>query len=337
MKESFRKFSHSKPYQIGADILLVLLGCALYGFGDAVFLTPWSVISGGVASVGILLDHLLEPIIHFSIADIVVAVMQVGLWILGLIIMGKKYSLKTALAMIAYPLFYALFFRLKIGEAMGFAEIYPKDGEYAASNLVLCAVCGGILDGIGVALAYLGHSSTGGFNVVSSILAKFTSLKEDVSSFLIDAILILLSALIRMEENHIWINCLGGILSALVCSMAIQFIYINADRYLIVDVVSTKCDQIAQYVFNDLDHTVTYIDAVGGYTGEKRKLMRVIINKSEEVDLTHEIAKIDPVAFVSITKAKSINGEGFAPFPTRRPIRKKKKEQPSPEENNDEK
>lgn len=335
MKEAFRKFSHSKSYRVAADIFLVLLGCALYGFGDAVFLTPWSVISGGVASVGILLDHLFEPMLHFSIADIVVAVMQVGLWVLGLAIMGKKYSLKTALAMVAYPLFYALFYRLKIGDAMGFREIYPKEGEFQAANLVLCAVCGGILDGMGVALAYLGYSSTGGFNVVSSILAKYTSLKEDVSSFLIDATLILLSALIRFNEAHIWLNCLGGILSALVCSMAIQFIYINADRYLIVDIVSEKCEDIAKYVFDDLDHSVTYFDAVGGYTGEKRKLMRVIINKSEEVDLTHEIAKIDPVAFVSITKAKSINGEGFAPFPTRRPSKKKKKVDESSSEQDD--
>ena len=102
-----------------------------------------------------------------------------------------------------------------------------------------------------------------------------------------------------------------------------------------MDIVSEKCEDIAKYVFDDLDHSVTYFDAVGGYTGEKRKLMRVIINKSEEVDLTHEIAKIDPVAFVSITKAKSINGEGFAPFPTRRPSKKKKKVDESSSEQDD--
>jgi hypothetical protein len=63
-----------------------------------------------------------------------------------------------------------------------------------------------------------------------------------------------------------------------------------------------------------MDHATTVIDTVGGYTGEKRKMIRVIIYQVETAELRTKIAELDPKAFVSFTQAKTINGEGFEPF-----------------------
>ncbi len=326
MKQEIKKVVRSARFRKAEDVFLVVFGCILFAFGDAVFLNKWDVVSGGVSSVGIIVDYFVEPLLGFGIRDIVVAVVQVGLWFLGLAFLGKKFSIKTAIAMIAYPAFYALFYRLDVGAHLGLSALYPAlaEGEslstYALTssdvgNLIICAICGGILDGIAVGLAFLGHASTGGFAILSSILAKYTSVKEDVSSFLIDAALILIATLFRLQQPGIGISCLGGILSAMTCSIAIQFVYINADRFLVVDVISDKYKEISDFVFKELDHSVTIIDAVGGYTGENRKLMRIVINKSEQLDLENKIADLDPTAFISITKAKTINGEGFLPLP----------------------
>ncbi len=326
MKAKIKKVVRSPRFKKAEDFFLVVFGCILFAFGDAVFLAKWDVVSGGVSSVGIMVDYFAEPLLGFSIRDIVVAVVQVGLWFLGLAFLGKKFSIKTAVAMIAYPAFYALFYRLDVGSHLGLGALYPSLGESASlvtyeltssdvGNLIICAVCGGILDGIAVGLAFLGHASTGGFAIISSILAKYTNVKEDLSSFLIDAILILLATLFRLNQSGIGIYCLGGILSAMTCSIAIQFVYINADRFLVIDVISSKYKEISEFVFKELDHSVTIIDAIGGYTGENRKILRVVINKTEQIDLENKIAELDPTAFVSITKAKSINGEGFLPLP----------------------
>lgn len=316
------------------DVFLVVIGCIIFAFGDVVFLNKWDIVSGGVASVGVMVDYFVEPLLGFGIRDIVVAIVQIALWFLGLFLLGKRFSLKTAVAMIVYPAFYALFYRLDVGTLMGLGSLYPElNGaslsEYVLksqdiSNLIICALCGGVLDGIAVGLAFLGHASTGGFSIISSILAKFTAIKEDVSSFFVDAFLILLSTLIRINQSGIGIYCLGGIASALVCAIAIQFVYVNADRFVIVDVISEKYEEIAEFVFKDLDHSVTLIDAVGGYTKEKRKMMRVVINKNEQLDLEKKIAEVDPSAFVSFTKAKSINGEGFIPLPLNKEKKEKK-------------
>ncbi len=326
MVANIKKVIKSNRFKKIEDVLLVLFGCVLFAFGDAVFLNKWDVVSGGVASVGVIIDFFVEPLLGFGIRDIVVAVVQVALWFLGLFLLGKKFSIKTAIAMIAYPAFYALFYRLDVGTHLGLGALYPDLASGASlatyelknsdiSNLIICALCGGVLDGVAVALAFLGHASTGGFAIISSILAKFTSIKEDVSSFLIDAILIMIATFCRLSQPGIGIYCLGGILSALVCSIAIQFVYINADRFVIVDVISEKYEEISKFVFDELDHSVTVINAIGGYTGETRKLLRIVIYKSEQMELENKIAELDPMAFVSFTKAKSINGEGFLPLP----------------------
>lgn len=324
-----KKIMRSKTFAKVKDIGLVVIGCILFAFGDAVFLNKWDVVSGGVSSIGIIIDYFLEPIIGFGIRDIVVAVVQIALWFLGLFILGKRFSIKTAIAMVAYPAFYALFYRLDVGTHLGLSALYPNLAEGATlneyvltsadvSNLIICSVVGGVLDGVGVAFAFLGHASTGGFAIISSILAKFTSIKEDVSSFAIDAILILSATFARIHQPSIGICCLGGIISAMVCSLAIQFVYINVDRFVIVDVISDKYQEIADFVFKELDHSVTLFDAVGGYSHENKKMMRVVIYKSEQLDLEKKIAEVDPSAFVSFTKAKSINGEGFIPLPMKK-------------------
>lgn len=333
-QSKIKKAMRSNKFAKIRDVFLVVVGCIIFAFGDAVFLNEWDIVSGGVASVGVMIDYFVEPLLGYGIRDIVVAIVQVALWFLGLFLLGKKFSIKTAVAMVIYPTFYALFYRLNIGSLLGLDALYPQlnggtlNGYVLKSedisNLMICALAGGILDGAAVGLAFLGHASTGGFSIISSILAKYTSIKEDLSSFFVDAILILLSTLIRINQPGIGIYCLGGIASAMICALAIQFVYVNADRFVIVDVISEKYDDIAEFVFKDLDHSVTVFDAIGGYTGEKRKMMRVVINKNEQLDLEKKIAEVDPNAFVSFTKAKSINGEGFIPLPKNKEKKEKK-------------
>jgi uncharacterized membrane-anchored protein YitT (DUF2179 family) len=78
--------------------------------------------------------------------------------------------------------------------------------------------------------------------------------------------------------------------------------------------LSDHYEEIQDYIHKDMDHATTIIDTIGGYTGEKRKMIRVVIYQVETAELRTKIAEIDPKAFVSFTQAKTINGEGFEPF-----------------------
>jgi uncharacterized membrane-anchored protein YitT (DUF2179 family) len=178
---------------------------------------------------------------------------------------------------------------------------------------------GGALSGIGVAICYLGNGSTGGFDVISFIIAKYSEMKQDVSGFIIDTSLIVIGMFCLQDV----VRSLVGILAALACAVAIQYVYINSNSFIIVDILSDHYAEIQEYIHKDMGHATTVIDTVGGYSGAKRKMIRVIIYEVEMGELKTRIAQIDPKAFVSFTQAKTINGEGFEPFASAAKGRKK--------------
>lgn len=303
------------------DILLVVFGCVVMAFGDALFLAPCGIISGGISSVGIIINYWVESATGFKCTDIVVAIAQVSMWLLGLAVVGKKFSAHTLIALIVYPSAFSIIYRLDLGTIVGMGDIYNaaiSGGSEGVGSLLLCCVAGGILCGAGVSLAYKGNGSTGGFNIISYIVARYSEIKEGTSSLIIDSTLILIGALVRLSEPNNFVLTVIGILCAVCCAIAIQIMYVDATAFVICDIVSDKYEEINDYIINEMEHTTTMFDAVGAYTGEQRKLTRVVINEVETTELKQYIASIDPRAFVSFTKAKTINGEGFEPFYVRR-------------------
>ena len=121
--------------------------------------------------------------------------------------------------------------------------------------------------------------------------------------------------------NNFVLSCIG-ILCAIVCSLSIRFLYVDATQFVICDIITEKYEEVNRFVIDEMDHSTTLFDTVGGYTGEDRKMVRAVIYTDETTELREFIATIDPKAFVSFTKAKTINGEGFEPFYVRH--RKKK-------------
>lgn len=296
------------------NILLVLLGCFILAVADVIFIIPSNIVNGGVDSLGIIINFYLEPIWGFDVSDIFVGVTQVILWILGLFLLGKKFSFHTLLGSLAFPAFYSLLLRTNFIDVIGFSEVYVhntnSDGSLNLAFLILSGVFGGFLSGVGVALAYLGDGSTGGFDVLSFIIAKYGTMKQDFSGLLMDTGLILLGLLCMKQ----WELALVGILSAFVCAFAIHAIYIKANSYLIADIISDRSDIIQDFIQNQLGHATTIMDTVGGFSGANQKMIRVVIYKKQETELKNFIASIDSGAFVSTTKAKAINGDGFEPF-----------------------
>lgn len=293
------------------NIVFVLIGCLVLAFADAVFLTPCNIVSGGVVSVGIIVNYYVEAATGFDCTDIVVAIVQVALWSIGWFTLGKKFSLNTLLASFSYPVFYAILYRLNIGSLLHIEQaLYPDPSHIGTGELILAGIFGGALAGAGVAISYLGNGSTGGFDIISFIIAKYSDMKQDVSGFIIDSSLIVIGMLCLQNI----LLSLVGIISALACAVAVQYIYVNADTFVIVDIISDKTDEIQEFIHKDMDHATTIFDTVGGYTGEKRKMIRVVIYQVETSELRTRIAMIDPRAFVSFTTAKTINGEGFEPL-----------------------
>ena len=240
-----RKINKSKVLAEIKNILFVILGCSILAFADAAFLTPGNIISGGVVSVGIICQYYYAQGSAWlfgltDINDVVVTIVQVILWIIGWFTLGKKFSLNTLVASISYPLIYALLFRFNVAGALGLSALEGK----GTAELMLAGIFGGALAGAGVAVSYLGNGSTGGFDIISFIIAKYSEMKQDVSGFIIDASLIVIGMICMRDP----IQGLIGILAALSCAVAVQYIYVNADTFVIVDILSDHYEEIQDYI-----------------------------------------------------------------------------------------
>lgn len=299
----------------------VTIGCLILAFADAVFIVPLNLVIGGVSSVAVIAQYFFEMNGgNGDITDIVTWSVQILFLLLSLIFLGKKYTIRTVYASLLFPLLYTVFLRFNIGSSisdqlMATISSHAADGTIIETEnfalTILAALFGGAMVGISVAITYLGNGSTGGFDVLCSIVAKHTPIKEGIASFFFDGTLVIIGIICMRDVPH----GLIGILAALMCAICIQYIYVNQNTYIIADIISDKSEEIIAYITVKMDRTSTVIDATGSYTGSSRKILRVAFSRRELYELKKFIAEVDPKAFVTFTNASMVNGEGFDPLP----------------------
>lgn len=296
---------------------LLTFGCFLLAFGDAAFISPLSLVTGGVLSIGVIIQHFVTASgSSFYVVDIVTWAIQIAMLIVSFACLGKVFTLRSTYSTLLYPALFTLLTRVPMvnGVSLGnyiasYFLISPTDwGLY-----ILAGLAGGTLVGAGVAVCYHGGGSTGGLDVISAILARKTPIKEGLSAFLLDGTLVIAGMIIMHDVR----NGLVGVLGAFACALAVQYIYVEVESFVIADIISDKYKEIQEYVTKTMDRSTTVIHAIGGYSGEEKIILRVAFSRRELFPFRSFIGSVDPRAFVTFTKASMINGEGFDPLVAR--------------------
>lgn len=311
--------------------LLLTVGCFVLAFGDAAFISPLGLVTGGVLSIGVIIQHFVNlGGSTFYVVDIVTWIVQILMLGVSFLFLGKRFTIRSLYATLIYPALFTLLIRVPIIDGMSL-------GNYIARHFIanpvdyglitLAALAGGALIGGGVGICYLGGGSTGGIDVISVILAKNTPIKEAVSTFLLDALLVVIGMICMRDV----IMGIIGVLGAFACAVAVQYVYVNTASFIIADIISCETEKIQKYVHEVMDRTTTVIDATGSYSGEPKTLIRVAFSKRELSSFRAFIANVDPRAFVTFTQASMINGEGFDPL-VAGPVQKRNKNIPDNED-----
>lgn len=281
------------------NYVAIVLGTFLLSFGSVIFLTKAELVAGGVSGIAIIIQHFVDVAIY----DYLVAGLTVLFWFIGLIFLGKDFAFKTALSSLLYIGFTFLFKRVQFFDnlALTFA------GNQEAGNLILCGIFGGVFIGGGVSFTFLGGGSSGGVDVAQLLLSKYTGIKESLSGFIIDGVIIL----IGMISMQLWVPSLCGILSSFVTAALIEIVYIKNQTAYQVDIISDKWEEISRYAQDELERGATIIRAEGGYKGEERVILRVVFDRFQYEKIKKYIASVDPKAFVTYTQTNAVFGEGF--------------------------
>ena len=328
MQEIFNKIKENKKriLHLLYQFVLVLIGTFVLAVANAFFLVPFSIVSGGISGIGIILADA-----GFLTVDIWQYILCWGLFFLGSLILGFKFTFNTLVSTIFYPIFLSILVRTPIG--LNFVDLlYGVEGATQlvngvltiqapladAGRMLIIALFGGALVGVGCGITFIGGGSTGGIDIISFVLNKYTGFSIAASTFIIDAAVVVVGLILDIvlpgDFDMVVVNFLAGIvgiIGAFACSMAVDYVYSASNRSYVCDVVTSKPDELTEFVNKDLDRSTTIFKVTGGYTKEEKTLVRIVFARREYVKVKDALAKIDPDAFITYTQSQFVNGEGF--------------------------
>lgn len=263
----------------------ILSGSFLTALGFNMFLNPNDIASGGVAGISIIIKHLLgvQPALTQWFLNI-------PLFILGLVFLGKVYAMRTVSGSFFLPLF--IFLTSKVPSI--------------TANPLLAAIYGGLVVGIGLGLVFKGNASTGGLSIIASIVNKYTGFSIGKCQMLTDACVVISASLVFKPDKVLY-----ALISIFVTSRAIDLIQLGFTNSKVAFVVSDKSDEISQLILKTLNRGLTKLSGLGGYTDENRTVLMVVMEQAEITRFKNMVESIDPNAFIIISNTHEVLGKGF--------------------------
>lgn len=267
------------------EFVYVIVGAAIIAIGFNVFLLPNQVASGGVSGISTILHGLFgwNP-------GIVQYAFNVPLFIAGVLLLGKKFGIKSFIGTITLP----------------FIVLLTNSWEPWTDNPLLGALFGGIVVGLGIGMVFKGNASTGGTDLLAQIITKYTGLSLGTSVLLIDGVIAISAAIVFDLEKGLY-----ALIGLYVTTKTIDIIQLGFSQSKMVYIITLKQDEVREAIYAEINRGVTKLPAIGGYTGEARPVLMVVVYQTEFTKLKQLIKSVDPSAFVIVSDAYEVLGEGF--------------------------
>ena len=269
--------------------LIITAGCAVSAVGISIFLVPNRIAPGGVTGLATI-------IYHWSGLPVGTAalVINVPLFLIGFRLVGSGFGIKTIAATIILSLFINLT-----------ADIPP-----VTDDLLLAALAGGTLMGLGIGPLLRRNATTGGTDMAAWIIHKhFRGVSMAQVLMGIDVLVVLASAAaFRSYELPLY----AGV-TVVITSKVIETVTVGVNFAKAAHIISSRPDAVASRLLGELNRGVTGLKARGLYTGEGKEVLVCVLTARQVPFLRHIVKETDPGAFVYISDTREVFGEGFQP------------------------
>lgn len=273
----------------GKKFLLMNMGCVLLSVGVYFFKIPNGFVTGGVTGIGTIFAAV-TPIS----AGAWIWILNISLLVLGFILLGKDTGIKTIYCSMFYS---ALTFV--------FEYIIPLDAPLSDQPF-LELVYAMLLTSIGSAMIFNSESSSGGTDIIALIMKKYTTLDIGKALLVTDFIVAFSSFFVFGIRAGLF-SLLGLFSKAFIVDIVIESL--NTCKYFVV--ITSKRDEICEYIIKEIHHGATVNEAVGEFTNENKYMIHTVCKRAEALRLRNRIKQIDPHAFIIITTSSEIIGRGF--------------------------
>ncbi|MBU5212787.1 YitT family protein [Heyndrickxia oleronia] len=279
MKETHKSKHVLKEY------FFVIIGAVLVGLAYNMFLLPSKLAAGGISGVSTILHEVygVEPAYTQFLINI-------PLFIIGWITMGKDFSGKTLVGTFCVP----------------FVIWLSTDIPITVTNPFLGSLYGGIVLGIGLGIVYKGNGSTGGTAAIAQIVKKFTGLSSGYSQLIVDGLVVAASLIVFNLELTLF-----ALMCIYVSSKVIDFVQLRTSATKLILIITEEEEKVQSMIRDEIDRGLTKIRSVGGYSNQNKTMILCVTEQVEAIYLKKKLQQEIPTAFVVFINASEILGRGF--------------------------
>ncbi len=276
-----------KYKELFLEYLQIVLGSFIGALSLTMFLIPNKVAAGGVSGLATVLYYLFKLPVGWMML-----LFNIPLFLSGIIFLGKSVGIKTLVGSLLFSVFTELTVNFPV----------------VTRDLMLSAVYGGIILGIGLGIVFRVRGSTGGTDLAAMILNHFVpSISVGQGILIIDFFVIILSGIAFNWElaMYAWI-------ALFVSSKVIDLIQEGFNYAKAVYIISNETEEISQKILTEMERGLTFIKAEGGFTRQDKNVLLCVITRLEVSRLKNIVHQTDPRAFVIIHDVHEVLGEGFS-------------------------
>ena len=300
----------SKVLNVLWDYFLMTLGTLIFVMAWTSFLQPNNLASGGLTGLTTILDYATQGRIPM---DVTYALLNIVLLVAGFLFLGKTFGFKTIYVIaLSSVLFWIL------------PEYFPNlevvDPEL---DKIMVVLIGGAMESIGIGMILLRGGSTGGTDIVAMILNKYWPISPGKVYLYSDIFIVSSLLLVPAEQGGGLVNMIYSYVVMLVFSFGVDYVLLGNKSSVLLLVFSKKYKEIADHIIYDVQRGVTALQSVGWYSQQESKVLLIILRKYQMNEVINEIKRIDKDAFVSVSSANSVYGEGFEELKTGLVIKRK--------------
>ena len=285
------------------DYFLMTVGSVIFCMAWTSFLIPNGLASGGLTGLCTIIQYGTGiPV------GITYPVLNVVLLILGFLSLGKGFGFKTIYVIALTSILF---------------DVLPQFSqlEVMMDEKLLVALVGAFLESIGIGMVLLRGGSTGGTDILAMMINKYWPVSPG-KVYLYSDLFIITSLLFVPEKG--FVDLIYAFVLMIGFSIGVDYVLLGNKSSVQILVFSSKYEDIADHIINDVHRGVTALQSVGWYSKKDSKVLLIISRKYQMNEVVNEIKKIDKHAFISVSTAMSVFGEGFEEVKTGLKVKKNK-------------
>jgi uncharacterized membrane-anchored protein YitT (DUF2179 family) len=264
----------------------VALGAWIVALSLNYFIVPNRIVDGGVTGIAIIIHYVTNLPTGWM-----VLILNVPIFLMGLKKMGGRFLLLSVVGVVTVSI----------------AMEITTGVKPVTENYLLAAIFGGLLSGIGMGLIFRSQGSMGGTDIIALIINRRLNFSVGQLLLAIDAIIFLAAAVLFSPESAMY-----AIIYMFVATRVVDFVQEGLSHSKAAIIISSTPDEIARDIMSILERGVTFLHGSGAYSGEDKKVIYCVVSRTELARVKEIVRNNDPDAFIALSEAPEVLGEGFA-------------------------